>query len=79
MTRTHSNSNHRGDSSGDSNKPNNGLSPLGREIVAEMNRIGMIVDISHVSDKTFWDVLAISKVPVFASHSSCRARPRRAT
>jgi membrane dipeptidase len=73
MTLTHSNSNHWADSSGDANKPNNGLSPLGREIVAEMNRIGMIVDISHVSDKTFWDALEVSKAPIFASHSSCRA------
>jgi membrane dipeptidase len=73
MTLTHSNSNHWADSSGDANKPNNGLSPLGKEIVAEMNRIGMIVDISHVSDKTFYDALEVSKAPIFASHSSCRA------
>jgi membrane dipeptidase len=73
MTLTHSNSNHWADSSGDNNKPNNGLSSLGKEIVAEMNRIGMIVDISHVSDKTFWDALEVSKAPIFASHSSCRA------
>ena len=73
MTLTHANSNHWADSSGDANKPNNGLSPLGKEIVAEMNRLGMIVDISHVSDKTFWDALETSKAPIFASHSSCRA------
>jgi membrane dipeptidase len=73
MTLTHSNSNHWADSSGDASKPNNGLSPLGREIVAEMNRLGMIVDISHVSDKTFYDALEVSKAPIFASHSSCRA------
>ena len=73
MTLTHTNSNHWADSSGDGNKPNNGLSPLGKEIIAEMNRIGMIVDISHVSDKTFWDALEVSKAPIFASHSSCRA------
>ena len=73
MTLTHSNSNHWADSSGDANKPNNGLSPLGKEIVAEMNRLGMIVDISHVSDKTFYDALETSKAPIFASHSSCRA------
>jgi membrane dipeptidase len=73
MTLTHNNSNHWADSSGDPNKPNNGLSPLGKEIVAEMNRIGMIVDISHVADKTFWDALEVSKAPIFASHSSCRA------
>jgi membrane dipeptidase len=73
MTLTHNNSNHWADSSGDPNKPNNGLAPLGKEIVAEMNRIGMIVDISHVADKTFWDALEVSKAPIFASHSSCRA------
>jgi membrane dipeptidase len=73
MTLTHSNNNHWADSSGDTNQPNNGLSPLGKQIVAEMNRIGMIVDISHVSDKTFWDALEVSKAPIFASHSSCRA------
>jgi membrane dipeptidase len=73
MTLTHTNSNHWADSSGDAHKPNNGLSPLGKEIVAEMNRLGMIVDISHVSDKTFYDALEVSKAPIFASHSSCRA------
>jgi membrane dipeptidase len=73
MTLTHANSNHWADSSGDTKKPNNGLSALGKEIIAEMNRLGMIVDISHVSDKTFWDALEVSKAPIFASHSSCRA------
>ena len=73
MTLTHTNSNHWADSSGDANKPNNGLSPFGKEMVAEMNRLGMIVDISHVSDKTFCDALEASKAPIFASHSSCRA------
>jgi membrane dipeptidase len=73
MTLTHSNSNHWADSSGDANKPNNGLSPFGKEVVHEMNRLGMMVDIAHVSDKTFWDALATSKAPIFSSHSSCRA------
>ena len=73
MTLTHTNSNHWADSSGDANQPNHGLSPLGKEVIAEMNRLGMIVDISHVSDKTFWDALEASKAPIFASHSSCRA------
>jgi membrane dipeptidase len=54
-------------------KPNNGLSPFGKEVVAEMNRLGMMVDISHVADKTFYDALEVSKAPIFASHSSCRA------
>src|SRR6266567_1852956 len=73
MTLTHSNSNHWADSSGDPNKPNNGLSPFGKEVVVEMNRLGMIVDIAHVADKTFWDALETSKAPIFSSHSSCRA------
>ena len=50
-----------------------GLTSFGKEVVREMNKLGIIVDISHVSDKTFYDVLATSKAPVFASHSSCRA------
>jgi membrane dipeptidase len=73
MTLTHANSNHWADSSGDASKPNNGLSPFGKEVVREMNRLGMIVDISHVADKTFWDALETSAAPIFASHSSCRA------
>jgi len=51
----------------------NGLSSLGRQVVIEMNRLGMIVDVSHISDKAFYDVLALSKAPVIASHSSARA------
>jgi membrane dipeptidase len=73
MTLTHTNSNHWADSSGDENKPNNGLTPFGKDVVLEMNRLGMIVDVSHVADKTFWDALETSKAPIFASHSSCRA------
>lgn len=73
MTLTHSNSNKWADSSGDAKKPNNGLTDFGRKVIAEMNRLGMIVDISHVADKTFWDALEASKAPIFASHSSCRA------
>jgi len=77
MTLTHANTNNWADSSGDINRPgvehHNGLTKLGREVVAEMNRLGMIVDISHVSDKTFRDVLETSTAPVFASHSNCRA------
>ncbi len=73
MTLTHINSNHWADSSGDAKNPNNGLTDFGKRVVTEMNRLGMIVDISHVADKTFWDALATSRAPIFASHSSCRA------
>ena len=73
MTLTHTNSNHWADSSGDEKKPNNGLSPFGKDVVREMNRLGVIVDISHTADKTFWDAIEVSKAPIFASHSSCRA------
>jgi membrane dipeptidase len=73
MTLTHSNSNNWADSSGDIQKPNNGLSPFGKDVVREMNRLGMLIDISHVADNTFWDALEVSRAPVFASHSSCRA------
>ncbi|MBL8233914.1 MAG: dipeptidase [Bryobacterales bacterium] len=72
MTLTHSNNNNWADSSG-AIPEHNGLTGLGRKVVGEMNRIGMMIDISHVSDKTFYDVLAVTKAPVFASHSSCRA------
>src|SRR6185437_8413476 len=73
MTLTHTNSNGWADSSGDTNKPHNGLSPFGKDVVREMNRLGMIVDVAHVSDKTFWDALETSKAPIFSSHSSSRA------
>jgi len=72
MTLTHFRNNNWADSSTD--KPqHNGLTDFGKQVVREMNRIGMIVDISHVSDKTFYDVLAVTSKPVIASHSSCRA------
>ncbi len=82
MTLTHTNTNHWADSSGPfyeadfdpkRSAVHGGLSDFGREVVKEMNRIGMIVDISHVSDATVDDVLAVSRAPVMASHSSCRA------
>ncbi|MBL8173903.1 MAG: dipeptidase [Bryobacterales bacterium] len=72
MTLTHSNNNSWADSSG-SKAEHDGLTAFGKRVVGEMNRLGMMVDISHVSDKTFWDVLEATKAPVFASHSSCRA------
>jgi membrane dipeptidase len=72
MTLTHSGNCEWADSSTD--KPaHNGLTEFGKSVVREMNRLGMIVDVSHVSDKTFADVLEVSKAPVFASHSDCRA------
>jgi membrane dipeptidase len=77
MTLTHSNTNNWADSSGDVNNPNvkhhNGLTDFGKEVVREMNRLGMMVDISHVADKTFWDAIEVSQAPVIASHSSARA------
>jgi membrane dipeptidase len=77
MTLTHTNTNNWADSSGDLDNPkvarHDGLTPLGKEIVLEMNRLGMMVDISHVADKTFWNALETSKAPLIASHSSCRA------
>jgi membrane dipeptidase len=77
MTLTHSNTNDWADSSGDIDDPkvkhHNGLTDFGKQVVREMNRLGMMVDISHVADKTFWDALEVSKAPIFASHSSCRA------
>ena len=70
MTLTHFRSNNWADSS--TGKPDhNGLTDFGKQVVREMNRIGMIVDISHVSDKTFYDALEVSTKPVIASHSSC--------
>jgi len=72
MTLTHSGNAEWADSS--TAKPeHNGLSEFGKDVVREMNRLGMIVDVSHVSDKTFADVLDVSRAPVFASHSDCRA------
>jgi membrane dipeptidase len=77
MTLTWSNTNNWADSSGDIDDPSiehhNGLTPFGKQVVAEMNRLGMMVDVSHVSDKTFWDVIATTRAPVIASHSSSRA------
>ena len=82
MTLTHSNTNDWADSSGDINdakvKHHDGLTDFGKQVVREMNRLGMMVDISHVADKTFWDALAVSKAPIFASHSSCRALTKHA-
>lgn len=72
ITLTHGKDNQICDSSYDTLNRWNGLSPFGEKVVAEMNRLGMMVDISHVSDSTFYDVIKITKAPVIASHSSCR-------
>ena len=86
MTLSWSNTNEWADSSGDINNPkiehHNGLSDFGKQVVLEMNRLGMLVDISHVADKTFYDTIAVTKAPVIASHSSARAlsnHPRNMT
>jgi membrane dipeptidase len=72
MTLTHTVNTDWADASTDK-AAHNGLTDFGKQVVREMNRLGMMVDISHVADKTFYDVLAASKAPVIASHSSCRA------
>jgi len=77
MTLTWANTNEWADSSGDQDDPkvqhHNGLTDFGKQVVLEMNRLGMMVDVSHVSDKTFLDVVAITRAPVIASHSCARA------
>jgi len=72
VTLTHSKSNQISDSSYDDNKQWDGLSEFGIEAVKEMNRVGVMVDISHVSDGAFWDVMEVAQAPVIASHSSAR-------
>jgi membrane dipeptidase len=86
MTLSWSNTNEWADSSGDIDdakvQHHNGLTDFGKQVVLEMNRLGMMVDISHVADKTFWDTIATAKAPVIASHSSARAlvnHPRNMT
>ena len=73
MTLTHSKNNTLGDSSTDDQQEWEGLSPFGADVVGEMNRLGMMVDISHVHDDRFWDVIALTQAPVIASHSSARS------
>ena len=72
ITLAHGLSNHISDSSYDDNKQWGGLSEFGVEVVHEMNRVGIMVDISHVSDEAFWDVMEIASAPAIASHSSAR-------
>jgi len=81
LTLTHSVHTDWADSSGQVPK-HDGLTPFGKEVVQELNKLGVMVDVSHVSDKTFWDALALSKAPLIASHSSVRAisgHPRNMT
>ena len=81
LTLTHSINTDWADSSGDQPK-HNGLTDFGKDVVRELNKLGVMVDVSHVADKTFWDALEISKAPIIASHSSCRAlcgHPRNMT
>jgi membrane dipeptidase len=77
LTLTHSVNVDWADSSGDQPK-HNGLTDFGKDVVRELNRLGVMVDISHVADKTFWDAIEVSKAPMIASHSSCRAISRHA-
>ena len=72
ITLAHSKDNHIADSSYDDRHTNKGLSAFGKKVVGEMNRLGIMVDVSHLSDEAFWDVMATSKTPPIASHSSCR-------
>ncbi len=81
LTLTHSVNTDWADSSGDAPK-HNGLTDFGKDVVRELNKLGVLVDISHVADKTFFDALAVSTAPMIASHSSCRAlsgHPRNMT
>ena len=72
ITPAHSKSNHICDSSFDEQRKWHGLSPFGKEVIREMNRLGMIVDVSHVSDDTFYQIIELSEAPVVATHSACR-------
>lgn len=73
ITLTHSLNNDLGDSSTDEQPEWGGLSPFGRTVVQEMNRLGMMIDVSHVHDDTFWEVIRLSQAPIIASHSSAQA------
>jgi len=72
ITLTHSKANHISDSSYDEERPAGGLTDFGKTLVKEMNNIGVMVDVSHISDDAFFDVMELSKTPVIASHSSAR-------
>lgn len=72
ITLTHSKNNHICDSSYDAERKWYGLSPFGKKLIPEMNKLGIMIDISHISDDTFYQVMELTEVPVIASHSSCR-------
>jgi len=72
ITLTHSKDNHISDSSYDDRHTHKGLSDFGKKVALEMNRVGIMIDVSHVSDDAFWQVMELSRAPVIASHSSCR-------
>jgi len=72
ITLTHSKDNHIADSSFDDRHTSKGLTDFGKQVVGEMNRVGIMIDVSHVSDDAFWQAVELSNVPVIASHSSCR-------
>lgn len=72
ITLAHYKSNHICDSANDPERKWNGLSPFGEEVVKEMNKLGIMIDVSHISDSTFYDVMRLSEAPVIASHSCCR-------
>lgn len=73
ITLTHSKNNHICDSSYDETRKWYGLSPFGKRLIPEMNKLGIMIDVAHISDDTFYQVMELTKVPVIASHSSCRA------
>lgn len=72
ITLAHSKNNHISDSSYADDPTHHGLSKFGKKVVAEMNRLGIMIDVSHISDEAFWQVMELSKTPIIASHSSCR-------
>jgi membrane dipeptidase len=82
ITLSHNGDNQICDSANNSQHLNNGLSPFGKQVVAEMNRLGIMVDVSHIAEKSFWDLIQVAKAPIIASHSGCAAltaNPRNLT
>jgi microsomal dipeptidase-like Zn-dependent dipeptidase len=71
ITLSHGGDNQICDSATNTKQLNKGLSPFGEQVVAEMNRLGIMIDVSHIAEKSFWDVIKVSKAPIIASHSGC--------